>query len=94
MIRDSTAHFAFDAARTTIIGFNVFGQYWLLPGHYMRGEVIKESRKVTLRRASAIRTGMGNHTQAFEYSSVTGGIFQMKILKHLPVENLHIFVGL
>ena len=70
IIRDSTAHFAFDAARTTIIGFNIFGQYWLLPGHYMRGEVIKESRKVTLRRASAIRTGMGNHTQAFEYSSV------------------------
>ena len=70
IIRDSTAHFAFDAVRTTIIGFNIFGQYWLLPGHYMRGDAIKESRKVTLRRASAIRTGMGNHTQAFEYSSV------------------------
>jgi len=69
-LEHSIAQLGFSGVNTTIIGLNVFGQYWLVPLHFMRLKGISAAKVVTLTRASSIGTNMATFTGAFDMSMV------------------------
>nr|UNY42074.1 MAG: polyprotein [Picornavirales sp.] len=65
----ATAHLKFNKAAVPITAFNVFGNYWLLPKHFIKHRDFKSSTHVTVTRYCHT-AGMGSYYGVFDHSSL------------------------
>lgn len=65
----ATAHLKFNNAPCTITAFNVFGNYWLLPKHFVKHKDFHKSTHVTVTRYCQA-AGMGSYYGVFDRNSL------------------------
>lgn len=70
-VENATAHMQFSGVDTTIVALNVFGQYWLVPKHFMKISGVSKAKTVSFVRASGLLTKMGSFVGAFDMSMVS-----------------------
>lgn len=65
----ATAHLKFNKIECAITAFNVFGNYWLLPKHFVQNKNFRMSTHVTVTRFNGI-SGMGSYYGVFDMGTL------------------------